>query len=108
MPGEVLCGGDRVLKDRRNARRFALRGVAKLQIPGSPFPRDCLVTDVSDGGARLYVEGLEVPDEFTLSFAGDERRACRVIWRLGYEVGVAFADSAANGFGRRAAASYAR
>jgi len=97
-----------VLKDRRKTPRFALRGAAKLQVAGSPFPRDCLVTDVSDGGVRLYVEGVGVPDEFTLYFASGERRECRVKWRLGYEVGVAFADRGPHGFGQRAAASYAR
>src|SRR2546421_775158 len=91
-------------KDRRTTPRYALRGAAKMQIAGSPFPRDCLVTDVSDGGVRLYVEGVEVPDEFTLCFASGERRACRVVWRLGYELGIAFADGAAHGFARRAAA----
>lgn len=96
------------MNDRRKATRFALRGAAKIQVPGSPFLRDCLVTDVSDGGVRLYVEGSGVPEEFILHFKDDERRACRVAWRLGYEVGVAFADSAAHGFGRRAAISYGR
>jgi hypothetical protein len=95
-----------MFEDRRQTPRFAMRGAARLQAGGTPFPRDCLVTDVSDGGVRLYVEGAGVPDEFTLYFANGERRACRVVWRLGFEVGVAFADAGAQDFGRRAVASY--
>ena len=55
------------------------------------LPRDCLITDISDGGVRLHVEGFEVPDEFVLLLSGDgltaKERAYRVVWRLGYEVG---------------------
>lgn len=98
-------------RDRRRTERYAARGVAKIHLSGSPFLRDCLVTDVSDGGVRLYVEGMEVPEEFALYF-GDgttgDRRACRVVWRLGYEIGVAFVDAAQPDFGRRAAGARAR
>jgi PilZ domain len=97
------------MRNRRKTERFAARGAAKIHLSGSPFLRDCLVTDVSDGGVRLYVEG-EVPDEFALYFgdATGERRACRVVWRLGHEIGVAFADASQHGFGRRAAGSRTR
>jgi hypothetical protein len=54
---------------------------------------------------------MEVPEEFALYF-GDgttgDRRACRVVWRLGYEIGVAFVDAAQPDFGRRAAGARAR
>ncbi len=58
------------------------------------MPRTCLVTDISDGGARLYCES-DMPATFTLSVArdgGHMRRACRVVWRLGGELGVEFTD----------------
>ena len=94
------------MNDRRKTSRYALRGPGKIQFPGTPYPRDCLITDVSDGGARLYVEGLEPPDDFTLCFGSTgERRACRVVWRLGHELGAAFVDTARANFGSRAAAS---
>jgi hypothetical protein len=53
-----------------------------------------LVTNVSDGGVRLHIEGAEVPDQFVLLLSGEGRnvrpRDCRVIWRLGFEVGAEF------------------
>jgi hypothetical protein len=98
------------MRNRRKTERYAARGAAKIHLAGSPFLRDCLVTDISDGGVRLYIEGIEVPDEFALYFgdATGERRACRVMWRLGNEIGVAFVDVAQQGFGRRAAGSRGR
>lgn len=97
-------------RERRKTERYAVRGAAKIHLSGSPFLRDCLVTDVSDGGVRLYIEGIEVPDEFGLYFgdATGERRPCRVVWRLGFEIGVAFVDAVQRDFGRRAAGSRGR
>ncbi len=97
-------------RDRRKFERYATRGAAKIHLAGSPFLRDCMITDVSDGGVRLYVEGMEVPDDFALYFgeAADERRMCRVVWRLGREIGVAFVDAAQQDFGRRAAGTRGR
>jgi PilZ domain len=61
-----------------------------------PAPRACMVTNISDGGARLYTE-TDVPPTFTLSVSGEGvklRRECRVVWRLGGELGVEFTDRA--------------
>jgi hypothetical protein len=65
-----------------------------------------MITDVSDGGARLLIEGLDIPTDLAIEFASGERRECRVAWRLGSEVGVQFLDGAPSGFGKRIA--YAR
>ena len=58
------------------------------------LPRDCLITDISDGGVRLHVEGFDVPDDFILLLTGDDigakERIYRVVWRLGYEIGAKF------------------
>ncbi|PWB60415.1 MAG: PilZ domain-containing protein [Bradyrhizobiaceae bacterium] len=86
-------------QDRRRSQRHALRGLAKIRTSASTFPRDCWVTDVSDGGVRLFVEGLEVPESFTLVFDGDARpRECRVVWRLGHEIGAEFTDGRRHNF----------
>jgi hypothetical protein len=70
---------------------------AKLQLPGGSLPRDCLVTDISDVGVRLHVQGVDVPEQFVvvLSLADGKpmSRACEVVWRLGHEVGAKFTDS---------------
>jgi hypothetical protein len=89
-------------EDRRRSERHLVRGPA--QILFGSLPRDCWISDISDGGVRLHAEGLDVPDEFTLMFAGrKERRECRVVWRLGHEIGAEFSDLGAQGFARRVA-----
>jgi hypothetical protein len=89
-------------EDRRRSARHLVRGPAQLLF-GS-LPRDCWVSDVSDGGVRLHAEGVDVPDEFTLLLAGrKERRECRVVWRLGHEIGAEFVDTGAQGFASRVA-----
>jgi hypothetical protein len=80
-------------QDRRRAQRYSLDRFAKLQVSGS-LPRDCLIVDISDMGIRIHAEHLEVPDEFLILISGarPERRECRVVWRLGFEVGAEFVD----------------
>jgi len=79
--------------ERRRSERRVLNRLAKIQFNGA-LPRDCLVTDISDGGVRLHVEGFEVPDEFVLMLSGEgiatKERAYEVVWRLGYEIGARF------------------
>lgn len=59
---------------------------------------DCLVRDISVGGARLKVaNGLAVPGEFELLLVSEDARTpARVVWRKATEVGVRFAGRAAN------------
>jgi PilZ domain len=86
-----------MVKDKRKLPRRAVSLRVKIDIADGALVRDCLVTDISNVGVRLYVEGLEVPDAFVLLLGepdGSIRpRACQVIWRLGYELGVKFADA---------------
>ncbi len=81
-------------RDRRLSPRRLLNRMAKIQVGAGTLPRDCLVTDISDSGVRLHVEGLEIPNEFVLLLSGDDlhatERAYRVVWRLGYEIGARF------------------
>ena len=51
----------------------------------------CLITDISTEGTRLHSADV-IPEQFTLLIqAGElESRQCRVVWRLGEEVGVQF------------------
>lgn len=77
--------------DRRRSRRRVLNRTAKIQAAAGALPRDCLITDISDGGVRLYVDDFDVPDEFVLLLSGEglsaNERAYRVVWRLGNEIG---------------------
>jgi hypothetical protein len=87
---------DRAMKlhDRRRSPRRTINRIAKIQFGAGGLPRDCLVTDISEGGVRLHIEGYEVPDEFVLLLSGEGigsgERVYRVVWRLGFEVGARF------------------
>ena len=91
--------------ERRRDERLAVRGLAKILTGTGALPRDCWVSDISDGGVRLHAESVAVPDEFGLMLHGPTggRRECRVVWRLGHEVGAEFVDGFAQGFAREVA-----
>jgi hypothetical protein len=79
------------LRRRSSRRRHCL--AAKIQIAGGTLARDCLVINISDGGVRLNVEGLDVPNEFVLLFSNGrivQESTCKVIWRFGDELGAKF------------------
>jgi hypothetical protein len=56
---------------------------------------DCLIRDMSDGGARLELsENVIIPDLMELYIPKKEKTVhARVLWRRGNEVGVEYADS---------------
>lgn len=87
------------LNERRQSPRRRISRMAKLQFANGALPRECLVTNLSDGGVRLHVEGVDVPDQFVLLLLGEEGgmrpRDCTVIWRLGFEVGAEFVSDSA-------------
>jgi hypothetical protein len=85
-----------VFTERRKLARRTINRVARFSSDDGSLPRSCMITDISEGGARLYSE-TDMPPKFTLqvsSDGGDSRRDCRVVWRLDCEVGVEFTDVA--------------
>lgn len=80
---------------RRSLRRHHCR-TAKIQLGIDTLARDCLLIDISKGGVRLNVEGLDVPDEFVLLLLSNngivKESTCKVAWRFGDEVGAKFVD----------------
>jgi hypothetical protein len=54
-----------------------------------------MITDISKRGARLFADGVDMPDQFHLLISGDKdsRRQCQVVWRLGGAVGVTFVET---------------
>jgi hypothetical protein len=61
------------------------------------LPRSCTVTDISSNGARLYSEN-DMPHAFVLTLSREgvkQNRECRVVWRLGLELGVEFVEARA-------------
>ena len=77
---------------RRQHKRYTIDRIAKFYGESGSLPRDCTITDISVHGARLFASGGDMPDQFTLLIAGEKpvREECRVVWRLGGEVGVEF------------------
>lgn len=77
--------------ERRKHPRQVINRLARLQSDNGSLPGDCLITDMSSSGARLFFEG-GCPDRFFLVISGERpiREECQVIWRLGGEIGVQF------------------
>ena len=53
---------------------------------------DCLIRDVSEGGARLVIpEGIAIPDDVELHIPHkDQTFFTRIVWRRGQEIGATF------------------
>jgi hypothetical protein len=77
--------------NRRRSERRVCRSLAKIQL-GTGLPRDCTITDMSDGGVKVIAEYVEVPPQFTLIFSAGRPRQCRLAWRIGCEFGAEFID----------------
>ena len=80
-------------EQRRNLRRFTRRA-ATLTLGDQKPSVDCVIWDISEGGARLAV-GLpmsDLPQQFTLNLFRDEsvQRRCEVVWTDRRFVGVKF------------------
>ena len=65
-----------MLANRRRSERRVCRSFAKIQFGTGGLPRDCMITDVSEGGVKIIAEDLEIPPEFTIIFS--DRPAARV------------------------------
>ena len=80
------------MDNRRAAARYRTLKGAKAVFNNGNSVVDCVLRDLSDGGARLKVEtAVGFPDHFTLIVEADRgRRACKVMWRTAKEIGVTF------------------
>jgi hypothetical protein len=95
---------DTAVVERRKSPRRAVSEVVRLELSdGAPANHPgLLVTDISDGGARLFAQNVEIPAKFALVFAQSGiRRECRKVWQLGPEVGIEFNDQTATGSRKR-------
>ena len=74
--------------------RYAFNRYARIQAEAAGASRDCLIVNMSETGVRLHSEIAEIPSDFTLVIAdaARPRRSCRVVWRLGFEIGATFTD----------------
>lgn len=84
------------MSDQRlsSRQRSLLRGV--VYFAGNPCAVDCLVRDLSATGARIEFAGSSavVTNSLELQIPlKAQRHHCRVVWRAGREIGVAFAEA---------------
>ena len=50
-----------MLANRRSSERRACRNFAKIQFATGGLPRDCMISDMSDGGVKIIAEYPEIP-----------------------------------------------
>ena len=88
-------------EERRRSPRRRLYRAAKIKVGVGILAHDCILIDISERGARLYIVGFYVPDEFVLLLSGDgvvRESKCKVVWRQGHEVGAEFVSVVRSGF----------
>jgi hypothetical protein len=75
-------------KDRRRAKRLSHMEFRSFVQLGNE-QRDCVVTEVSETGARIGLAGAaDLPDEFILHLSGQVPRRCTIVWRKENAAGV--------------------
>ena len=84
-----------MFKERRKSPRYNFNRYARIQAEASGPTRDCLIVNMSEDGVRLHYEISEGLGDFTLVMtdAKPPRRSCRVVWRIGFEIGAKFTDA---------------
>jgi hypothetical protein len=89
MEAEVGTGEDK----RRAGRRMRTLKKGTVVFNGGYSVYDCVVRNLSDGGAMLQISGLGIPTHFELAMdSTKQRRACTVRWRTDNALGVSFDD----------------
>jgi hypothetical protein len=80
--------------DKRQARRKRLLKGARILIPSLGISVDCALRDLSESGACLVLTApVAVTDNFELAMYDGVIRQCRVVWRSGRRIGIAFGES---------------
>ncbi len=81
------------IQERRSSPRRRFGRLATIKLGVGLAPRCCLVTNVSEEGVCLQLNGIDIIDEFVLLFpkTGPGRDGTyKVAWRQGQEVGARF------------------
>ncbi len=75
---------------RKHARIKTLKS-AQVILEESGGTRDCLVINMSDGGAAIQLTGnLDMPQTFRLKIQQGPAQPCEVCWRHGNKLGIRF------------------
>lgn len=91
--GNPTAGSSLTLDSRRREIRTAV--IKRAKICFGPSLIDCVVLDVSPGGARIRMDVMiPLPATVILRFSGGSAFVARLQWARGTEVGFAFERSA--------------
>ena len=77
--------------ETRIAPRYRASKAAQIDYGGDKTP--CIIRDLSETGAAIELSDLSsrIPETFTLIVPEDKLKLpCRVVWRTGYRMGIAF------------------
>lgn len=83
------------MTDRRHTPRQRTFLGGKIAFDKRSSTMDCLVRNMTDGGARIvFSDSVLLPEqiELTVPHKGLETR-CKIVWRKGTEMGVSFSDT---------------
>jgi hypothetical protein len=87
----------RYREGRKSVRRFTRRA-ATVSFGAEKPSTDCVIWDISDGGARLAIAlpSAELPSHFTLNLFrdGSVQKNCEVVWVDKRFIGVKFTEQA--------------
>jgi hypothetical protein len=84
------CSVDLRLEKRLSPRRNTMI-IATIVYDGGRSRVDCVIRNLSDGGAKLEVATVRgIPASFDLMVPGHRPQHCRVAWRALKEMGVQF------------------
>lgn len=87
----TIGGAFRERPELRKSRRSQFTCPARISLGNGKSDVDCMVSDISDEGARIAVASdIELPKEFMVSFTLGGAIRCRMVWREGRHVGVRF------------------
>ena len=79
-------------RERQNQVRQRVLKRAQIVFKGHEAVIDCVVLNLSGGGACLKVETpIGIPDTFDLMLDHASVRNCRVAWRKATQIGIQFA-----------------
>jgi hypothetical protein len=88
----------RGMEERRTSTRQRVLRSARIRFGGGSDAVDCVVRDISGGGAQIFVLSVNgIPSEFRLEFDQASARDCFVRWRVPNTLGVVFLSPRAAG-----------
>lgn len=79
--------------EKRRSPRKALRYPGELDVGDGSALRKCLLSDISDTGARVMIEKPDEVPDLVMLLLGHERgarRRCRIVWREPKQLGLEF------------------